>query len=785
MAKYKKYSFLLALSVCTTTLAHANDRTLAKEALKSLKVFDRPSKVGATTLALGYKIMSPEEAGRIEKERLAFEIERSLIIKWRQSCEQKKMPQELLDKNFKAEGWKLSPHNLSTASYFEARKIEAHKEGKDLATWFKTYNKVEDCTLNMVGVDSIDKSDSKAKITLHFDVRGTGSSQELQNDRGDVTAEVMKTGKDWRLTSFTLLSGERVSTSKKFFDDATKMTQLHQAPIEPRGEAIRRGGYALALGDYNNDGRLDLYLGREGSSILYKGNAKGEFQKDESFKFPTELSVKTAAFADMDNDGWRDLITVKFVPLKESMVTLYRNDKGTFKKVNFDQGFNPPDFAMPAAVADFNNDGYLDFYVGYPGVKDFTHVAKPEASQKSPHGLFLNDQKGSLKGFDGNAFLDSKNRIHNRDLVFPHSALAADFDQDGFQDLIVVDDRGGLSPMFKNLGNGKFQEVTEQLELKNVGFGMGSAVADVDHDGLLDIVMTNVDFDASRRIGTSQFGRGLTLWRNKGNGKFEETKNAGLDWIGLGAGGAEFIDFDNDGWADLYVKNGLWSGTQRDEDLSSYFVRSWIAGFVYPGITLDSTQSGFMKILTDFKGNLTDTKTEGTLSMAGYQRNRLFRNNRNGTFTEIGYLAGVDSIADGYVVAKADLNKDGKMDLVLRNADPGTLAYKFPSVQVYVNKLDTKNHSLILGLEGTKSNKEGFGAKVMVSYGTEKVIQELSANNGAAQSDRYLHFGLGEQKEAARIEVRWPSGIVTVQKNVPAGFITIKEAATDEKVAAH
>ncbi len=277
-------------------------------------------------------------------------------------------------------------------------------------------------------------------------------------------------------------------------------------------------------------------------------------------------------------------------------------------------------------------------------------------------------------------------------------------------------------------------------------------------------------------VSTHAFARGLTLYKNLGNGKFEKLTNTGLDWMGFGAGGAEFVDFDNDGWADIYVTNGLWSGTQRDEDLGSYFVRAVAAKFSIDRPALDYTRSGFMEILTGYKGGIIDANKKGTLSMAGYQRNRLFRNNQDGTYTEMGYVAGVDSIADGYVVATADLNRDGKMDLILRNADPGTLDYTFPTLQVFTNNTPTSNKSVILSFQGTLSNRDGIGTKAIATIGNDKITQELSANNGAAQSERILNIGMGSAKSIDTLEVRWPSGTKHIYRNVQPGRFLIKES---------
>lgn len=790
---------LLALFAAGETLAKATSD--ASELMEMLKI-GTSAKVGAALNSFDAfgdtrsEKQSPSSVrNNLLEEELASEIENSLVKPWQESWRKRDFAsfQNFLTTDFRMKGWTASAPTKRSSSYFEHRSWQTagNESSGFLSSYLSAFSEIEDCSLDYVATDALPKDVAQAKtaqLSVRFDLRGQTKGSRLQNDRGMFLVEVRKDGKDWKIARIETKFGESVSASKKFFSDATAKWKLDNAPVQARGEAIRRGGYALSLADYNNDGALDLYFGAEGASILYKGNTDGSFQRDKSFDFADEKSVKTAIFSDLDNDGWQDLITVKFVPREQQMVTVFRNARGKFVKERRNFALNPPDYAMPAAVGDFNKDGSLDLYVGYPGFRDFTHMEGKARSQDFPHGVYLNDGKGGLQEAKHNAFLENQNRLANRGIMFPHSAIAVDYNNDGKQDLIVMDDRGGISPVFENLGGGKFKEVAGQIGISNRGYGMGTAVGDFDRDGLQDVVMTNVDLAPAIRqvhamkrsqqpnFGSPNVARGLVVYRNQGNGKFEPVRGIGLDWVGLGSGGAEFVDIDNDGWLDLYVTNGLWSGTLRNEDLSSHFVRAMEAKLAFDRPSLDFSRSNFMRILTDVKKGIHNPALNGSLSMAGYQRNRLFRNNGNGTFTEVGYLAGVDTLADGYVVAKADLNRDGKMDLVLRNADPGTLAYTFPSVQAFLNEVPVESKSVVVRLEGAKSNRDGIGAKVIATVAGKKISQELVANNGAAQSDRALHFGLGSARTMDSLEVLWPSGSRSVLRNLQPGSVLVKES---------
>lgn len=730
-----------------------------------------------------------------QKEDLASEIDSSLIQEWEDSWRKKDISafSKLLSKDFKLAVWDQGQVSKYSTEYFKVNQWKPFGTSSELTflrKYFSNFKKIEDVELQLVFFEPEQNSKkdeySRALTKVRFDIRAQSSNGSVVNDRGIFNAIFEKTNGVWRLKQFVLDNGESVWAKEKFFSDSTKYAGLDQIPSRTRNEAIRRGGYALALADYNGDGLVDMLIGSEKETSLYKGVSGGKFvlDKEATSQLSEEEGVKTAVFADLSNGGSQDLILTKFNYSKDvPFISVYRNKKGKFVKVDFKNKRNPLYWPMPAAVSDFNNDGFLDLYVGFPGARDFTHSKTKEETNGlqtwMPHGLFLNNGRADLLEANKEAFNGSMDfNLH----TYPHSAIAIDLNNDNLQDLIVMDDRGGLSPVFMNLGKGKFKELAGQIGLSNKGYGMGTAVADFSGDGLPDVVLTNVDFISSIRMGQlnsnpdiNTLAKGLLYFKNKGDGSFEEVSaKAKLDWAGLGAAGAEAIDYDNDGWPDLYVANGLWSGTSRHEDLSSYFTRGMAIHFHNDRPMLDYTRSIYMKILTDYNGTL-NKEGKGKLSMAGYQHNRLFHNNRDGTFTEIGYVAGVDTIADGYVIAKADLRKSGKLDLILRNADPGTNEYMFPTVQVLSNNTPVTNKSLQLRLEGVKSNRDGIGVKVTASIGERKIVQELVCNNGAAQSDKVVHIGMGQNKVIDALEVRWPSGKKNLLKNVQPGYLTIKE----------
>ena len=155
--------------------------------------------------------------------------------------------------------------------------------------------------------------------------------------------------------------------------------------------------------------------------------------------------------------------------------------------------------------------------------------------------------------------------------------------------------------------------------------------------------------------------------------------------------------------------------------------------------------------------------------MAGFQSNKLFRNLGNGKFMEVGYLEGADSIADGYVVGTADVNNDGAIDIILRNADPGTKLVSYPPVQIYLGK-KSATKSIQITLEGRISNRDGIGAELIATVkGMPIQVRQMIANNGTIQSEQKLWFSLGKEESMKELKIRWPNGRVQILKNLKSG----------------
>ena len=699
--------------------------------------------------------------------------------------------------------------------------VEINQPGameKKLSEYFSQFSKIVDVELIATKYEILNKDRSQdlkfKKMKVYFDYNLIGMSGNSRRvDSGKL--RVLIASESEKIENFKILklsfdNLKTLTNSKPSFKEVTASSGLSQMTAYPRIEAIRRGGYALAVGDYDNDGVQDMLVGAYGTSKLFKGKSDGTFGEAMDTGIGQHTYVKSAIWADLNNDGWQDLILVRFVPAQVDFnnskgIIVYENTGGgKFREKHNVFPIEKTDFAMPAALADFNQDGLLDLYIGYPGSKDFSALNVNFNYKKNlkAQGVYINKGNFEFSSELMNKFKKERGmgfeNFNDKQKLFPHSSIAADLNQDGKVDLAIIDDRGNLSPIYLNDGSSNFSLGNNDLNLFNFGFGMGAIASDYNNDGFVDLFTTNVKFAAKDRYSAScQANWGVSSDRDSflkndikvftakmidGKKKFEETSPAsiGIASVGDGLGAIESIDYNNDGCEDFYVVNGLWSGTSKKDDLASEFSRLdnlTLRLSSYIRETSDATQSSIMKILSNFKGDKFGKNPDSVtrLSLGGFQRNKLFRNNCNGTFTEVGFLEGVDSIADGYVIAKADIDNSGRQSLILRNADPGTLDVNFSPVQIYKNIFEGNNF-LRLKLIGSKGNRDSIGAEVKVDVNESLTLtKQLIGNAGTSQSEKVLHFGLGKNTVAKSITIKWPTGKTSILNNVKAGLVEIQE----------
>jgi hypothetical protein len=494
----------------------------------------------------------------------------------------------------------------------------------------------------------------------------------------------------------------------------------------------------VAIFDYDNDGLMDIFLSngaklpgmeKVGSSydnVLLRNKGDGTFE-DVTLKAglvgkQTGYSFGVAA-ADYDNDGNEDLFVAS-----AGRNTLYHNDgKGSFTDVTAGSGLDQKPanlLSVGAAWFDFDNDGLLDLIITNYTIWDpksdrpcYTDMPSPHAGKSklveiycSPHDvvsvspqLYRNLGHGKFKDVTLTSGIGS---VQGKGM----GVSVADFNGDGLMDIFIANDTE-RNFLFINQGNGTFKE---EALLYGVAYnqngstvsGMGSDAKDFNNDGFVDIIYND--------LAGQLFG----ILKNDHGHDFEDvTQETNLDSLSRPYSGWSlgFIDYDNDGWQDLYSANG-------DVD------------------------------------NLLPTSK---------QHDSMFRNVGGKHFVDVTQQMGEDFLRRGYQrgAAFGDLNNDGFEDIVATSLGE--------SPHIFVNRALNKNHWLLFDLHGSVSNRDGIGAtlKVTTSSGRELYNYATTSIGLMSSADRRVHFGMGNDTVAKSVEIRWPSGIVQRLNNLPVDQI--------------
>jgi hypothetical protein len=502
-------------------------------------------------------------------------------------------------------------------------------------------------------------------------------------------------------------------------------------------------GSGVALFDFDNDGLLDIFLAN--GARIDDGQAKGKSpvkdepkywnrlyhqKKDGTFEDLTEKAglqgsgySTGVAVGDFDNDGKDDLFVAGF-----GHSTLYRNNgDGTFTDVTARAGVGGSGWATSAAWVDYDNDGRLDLVVARYMDWDFDEI------------------------YCGNREQGYRAYCHP-DLFKPVSAL-----------------------LYHNNGDGTFTDVTQRAGLGKPAKGLGLAIADYDHDGWVDILLANDSIP--------QY-----LFHNQGNGTFKEVGLvAGIALDGNGrtfAGmGVDFEDYNNDGWPDavitdlanqsyaLYANSG--DGTFSDASPSSGLGAISLLHSGWGVRFMDFDNDGW-KDLFIAQSHVMDTIEREQPYLHYREPPLLLWNNHGRRFVDVSAQSGevFQQRWAARAMAAGDIDNDGRTDVVV-TANDGL-------VRVLHNETPTSNHWLILQLIGQISNRDGIGARVkVVAAGGDQYATATTTGSYESSSDKRVHFGLGPSTSVERIEIRWPSGVRQVLTNVKADqILSVTEAAS-------
>ena len=530
-----------------------------------------------------------------------------------------------------------------------------------------------------------------------------------------------------------LLTAGSAASQPPIFVDVTEEAGIHfkhnSGPTEHK-HIIETMGSGVVFFDYDTDGDVDLYFVESGNvpqekqqtlgNVLYRNEGDGRFIDVTEISGTGDIGYGMAAAAsDIDNDGDADLYVANFGQDK-----LYRNNgDGTFTDITETAGIDNTLWGIAAVYLDFDVDGDLDIFVvnylfyemsmpvsTYKGIVGYGH---PRSYEGTADVLYRNNGDGTFTNAAEVAGVT--NPVEGRGMA----AVAWDYDKDGFPDIYVTNDTN-RNFLYHNNGDGTF---TDESVFIGVGYddrgvaegSMGVDCADYNSDGWLDLIVANSEK--------------ATLYKNE-EGLFfaDATADSGLEQPTLPFVGFSplFLDYNNDGHLDMFCANG------HPQDV--------------------------VEILMDHETYA--------------QRDQMFQNNGDGTYSDISETAGAyfAETLVGRAAATADYDNDGDPDIVIMNSNQHAVLLR--------NDGGNRKNWLGIKLVGTRSNRDGIGAKVTLTTEDTTQIREVkSGSSYASGSDTRLLFGLGENQRVKKVSIVWQSGTLQELEGISTNqMLTIVES---------
>ncbi len=666
--------------------------------------------------------------------------------------------------------------------FAQGKKVDGAGFLKSLGAWLAEISKVETAEFEIFSIDQISSSPLTVHAEIRYDFVGARKVGTREERVGTWRTEWFReAGAPWKARSWQAGEETVAAVRGPAFVDVTQQALggnasygeqlLHGADywrtvLDGAAGVDVYGNNGVAAGDYDNDGFDDLYVCQPAGlpNRLYRNRGDGTFD-DVTEKAGVGVLDGTACalFADFRNVGQQDLLVVcgtgplLFVNKGDGSFHLQR-DAFKFAK--------PPQGSFThAAIADYDRDGRLDvyfcMYMYYLGLDQY-HYPIPyyDARNGPPNCLFHNEGDGTFVETTEAAGLNTDNDRYS------FACAWGDSNSNGLPDLFVANDFGS-SQLYRNNGDGTFKVVSKEAHVESVGAGMSCCWADYDNDGRQDIYVPSMWEAAGQRVSQQkQFhaaapenirelyqrhARGNALYRNRGDGTFENVGAQAAVEMGRWSWSSDFWDFDHDGFSDLYVANGYLSGPHGPD----------VAGFFWRQVVAKSPEDTTPSLAYERGWNAINELVRSDNTWHGFARNVVFANNRDGTLTEVSGAVGLDLLEDSRAFAFADINHDGRLEIVVKNRNA-------PQIRVLQNEMEDIGGSIIFRLRGHKSNRDAIGAAITVESDGKRQTKYLQAGSGfLSQHSKEVLFGVGRAGGPAKATVRWPSGGEQVFDGVP------------------
>jgi tetratricopeptide (TPR) repeat protein len=677
-----------------------------------------------------------------------------------------------------------------------------------LREWQSTlsaFSSIVTAEFQITGIDAADAEPSsppqpgRLRTRVRYEIVGTGAGfhREQRVGNWDLLWEPSSSSSgEFRLRSWRVLDETQARSNSPVYVDITSAalgnnssysaqllhgTDYWRTVLDGASGIDVYGHNGVSVADIDNDGFDDLYVCQPAGlpNRLYRNRGDGTFEDiTESSGLGILENTACALFADFNNHGRQDVIVVR----ANGPLLFLNEGGGKFRqKPDAFQFANPPQGTFTgAAAADYDRDGWLDvyfcLYAYYQGTGQYKYPSPYHDAENGPPNFLMRNN-----GDDTFRDVTAASGLNQNNTRYSFCCGWSDYNRDGWPDLYVVNDFGRKN-LYRNQGDGTFTDVAPQSAVEDIGAGMSVCSFDYDNDGTDDLYVGNMWTAVGERVstqaifkkGSSKEIRGLyqkhatgnSLLHNRG-AAFDDTTNAAGVGMGRWAWSSDAFDFDHDGFPDLYITNGMVSGPSS-QDLNSFFWRQVVALSPDEARASHEYEQGWNAINELIR-------SDGTWS--GYERNVFYANNRDGTFSDVSAVVGLDFVEDGRAFALADFDHDGRLEVFLKNRNA-------PQLRILKNVMQNLPPSIAFRLQGTKSNRDAIGASVTIETGSARQTRMLQAGSGfLSQHSKDIFFGLDETNGRVRASIRWPSGFVQELHDLPVNHrIWVEEGSEPSRM---